>query len=86
MCSRAVLPRCSPERFSANTMQSPGEQTWRRTVSTNNKDALQLYLNHNHAWMRPPKIHNTRAKHLPLREHFRGTVSLCQKSFERLDL
>ena len=34
LCSEVILPRCSPERYSASTKQPPGEQPCRRTIST----------------------------------------------------
>ena len=35
---------------------------------------------------KPPKIHSTHAEHLLLGEHLFGTVSVCQKCFEKVIL
>ena len=69
--SVAVLPRCFSERCSENMKQPPGQQPCRRVILTK---LLRNFI----------EI-ATHAEHLP-GEHLWGTVSVCQKSFERLKL
>ena len=69
LCSEAILSRCS-SGSSENKKQPPGEQPCRRAISTK--------LLHNVIEIA------THAEHLP-GEHLCGTVSVCQKSFERLN-
>ena len=71
LCPEAILPRCSSGRSPKNMKQHPGEQPCRRAFSTK--------LLHNSIEIA------THAEHLP-GEHLWGTVSVCQKSFERLKL
>ena len=71
LCSEAILPRCSSGRSSENMKQHPGEQPCRTAFSTK--------LLHNFIEIA------THVEHLS-GEHLWGTVSVCQKRFERLAL